>query len=119
MKTFGRIGCQAAAVLLAMLILNPYGKQPWKVLKLGILPDAPVSRDHVWYEGPNFGTALYYEPATDTLLFYGGFHYYYIGMIRVQHFSQSQLFHSQQARVREDTLPADTLRSTQNSKATL
>jgi hypothetical protein len=65
------------------------GRQPWKVLKLGILPDAPVSREHVWYEGPNFGTAFYYEPANDTLFFYGGFHDYYIGMMRVQNFSQS------------------------------
>jgi hypothetical protein len=95
------------------------GKQPWKVLKLGILPDAPVSRDHVWYEGPNFGTALYYEPTTDTLFFYGGFHDYYIGMMRVQHFSQSQLFHPQQARIRKNTLPADKLRSTLNAKAAL
>jgi|GEM_PF-1856665 len=68
------------------------GKQPWKVLKLGILPDAPVSREHVWYEGPNFGTALYYEPENDTLYFYGGFHDYYIGMMRVEHFMQSKLF---------------------------
>jgi Carbohydrate binding module (family 6) len=68
------------------------GKQPWKVLKLGVLPDAPVSREHVWYEGPNFGTALYYESANDTLYFYGGFHDYYIGMMRVQNFMQSKLF---------------------------
>lgn len=45
------------------------GKQPWQVLKLGTLPDAPVSREPVWYEGPNFGTALYYEPSNDTLFF--------------------------------------------------
>ena len=95
------------------------GKQPWKVLKLGILPDAPVSRDRVWYEGPNFGTALYYEPATDTLFFYGGFHDYYIGMMRVKNFSQSQLFHPQQAHARPDKLPAENLRSTQNSKVAL
>jgi hypothetical protein len=69
------------------------GKEPWKILKLGILPDAPVSREHVWYEGPNFGTALYYEPKNDTLFFYGGFHDYYIGMMRVEHFMQSKLFH--------------------------
>lgn len=68
------------------------GKEPWKVLKLGTLPDAPVSREHVWYEGPNFGTAFYYEPGNDTLYFYGGFHDYYIGMMRVQHFMQSKLF---------------------------
>ena len=67
------------------------GKAPWKVLKQGILPDAPVSREHVWYEGPNFGTAFYYEPANDTLFFYGGFHDYYIGMMRIQHFSKSVL----------------------------
>ena len=95
------------------------GKHPWKVLKLGILPDAPVSRDHVWYEGPNFGTALYYEPATDTLFFYGGFHDYYIGMMRVHNFSQSQLFHPQQAHTRQDKLAAGYLRSTQNSKVAL
>jgi len=68
------------------------GKQPWKVLKIGILPDAPVSRENVWYQGPNFGTALYYESETDTLFFYGGFHDYNIGMMRVQHFSKSKLF---------------------------
>jgi len=68
------------------------GKEPWKVLKLGILPDAPVSREHVWYEGPNFGTALFYEPKNDTLFFYGGFHDCYIGMMRVEHFMQSKLF---------------------------
>ena len=68
------------------------GKQPWKILKLGILPDAPVSREKVWYEGPNFGTALFYEPKNDTLFFYGGFHDYYIGMMRVEHFKQSKLF---------------------------
>ena len=70
------------------------GKQPWKILKLGVLPDAPVSREQVWYEGPNFGTAFYYEPANDTLFFYGGFHDYYIGMMRVQHFSQSKCFNA-------------------------
>lgn len=69
------------------------GKKPWKILKLGILPDAPVSREHVWYEGPNFGTALYYEPKNDTLFFYGGFHDYYIGMMRVEYFMRSKLFH--------------------------
>jgi hypothetical protein len=95
------------------------GRQPWKVLKLGILPDAPVSREYVWYEGPNFGTALYYEPANDTLYFYGGFHDYYIGMMRVQNFSQSKLFHSQQANARQDKLPAENLRSTRNGKTVL
>jgi hypothetical protein len=68
------------------------GKQPWKVLKLGRLPDAPVSREPVWYEGPNFGTAFYYELENDTLFFYGGFHDYYIGMMRVEHFSKSKIF---------------------------
>lgn len=68
------------------------GRQPWKVLKLGILPDAPVSREDVWYQGPNFGTAFYYEPENDTLFFYGGFHDYNVGMMRVQHFSKSKLF---------------------------
>ncbi len=62
------------------------GKQPWKILKLGTLPDAPVSREAVWYQGPNFGTAFYYDDATDTLFYYGGFHDYRIGMMRVQHF---------------------------------
>ena len=68
------------------------GQHPWKVLKLGILPDAPVSRENVWYQGPNFGTAFYYEPVTDTLFFYGGFHDYSIGMMRVTNFSRSSLF---------------------------
>jgi len=68
------------------------GHQPWKVLKLGILPDAPVSRENVWYQGPNFGTALYYEPANDTLFFYGGFHDYHVGMMRVQNFLRSKFF---------------------------
>jgi hypothetical protein len=58
------------------------GKQPWKLLKLAILPDAPVSRENVWYQGPNFGTAYLYEPADDTLYFYGGFHDSSIGMMR-------------------------------------
>jgi hypothetical protein len=95
------------------------GTQPWKVLKLGVLPDAPVSRDHVWYEGPNFGTAFYYEPANDTLFFYGGFHDYYIGMMRVRHFSQSRLFHPDQVQVRQEKLPAEIFRSTQSAKAAL
>ena len=52
-----------------------------------VLPDAPVSRENAWYQGPNFGTAFYYdEAAKDTLLFYGGFHDYRIGMMRIQHF---------------------------------
>ena len=62
------------------------GREPWKILKLGTLPDAPVSRENVWYQGPNFGTAFYYDKSTDTLLFYGGFHDYRIGMMRVRHF---------------------------------
>ncbi len=62
------------------------GKQPWKILKLGTLPDAPVSREAVWYQGPNFGTAYYYDQASDTLFFYGGFHDYRIGLMRVRHF---------------------------------
>jgi hypothetical protein len=62
------------------------GKQPWKILKLGTLPDAPVSREAVWYQGPNFGTAYYYDESTDTLFFFGGFHDYRIGMMRVRHF---------------------------------
>lgn len=62
------------------------GKQPWKILKLGTLPDAPVSREAAWYQGPNFGTAYYYDETTDTLFFFGGFHDYRIGMMRVRHF---------------------------------
>ena len=62
------------------------GKQPWKVLKLGTLPDAPVSRESVWYQGPNFATAFFYEPENDTLFLYGGFHDYNIGVMRVQNF---------------------------------
>ena len=62
------------------------GKEPWKLLKLAVLPDAPMSRENVWYQGPNFGTAFYYDKDSDTLFFYGGFHDYYIGMMRVRHF---------------------------------
>ena len=62
------------------------GKQPWKVLKKGILPDAPVSREGVWYEGPNFGTAYFYDEKSDTLFYYGGFHDYRIGVLRVRNF---------------------------------
>jgi Carbohydrate binding module (family 6) len=72
------------------------GKEPWKVLRLGILPDAPVSRENVWYQGPNFGTAFYYEPEDDTLFYYGGFHDYSIGVMRVQNFSRSKLFVDEQ-----------------------
>jgi hypothetical protein len=68
------------------------GKEPWKVLRLGVLPDAPVSRENVWYQGPNFGTALVYDREKDTLFFYGGFHDYHVGMMRVRHFSESRLF---------------------------
>lgn len=75
------------------------GKQPWRVLKCGILPDAPVSREDVWYQGPNFGTAFYYEPENDTLFFYGGFHDYNIGMMRVEHFSKSKLFTAESSRI--------------------
>lgn len=66
------------------------GKCPWKLLKLATLPDAPVSREGVWYQGPNFGTAFYYDKATDTLFFYGGFHDYEIGMMRVRNFLHSK-----------------------------
>ena len=62
------------------------GKQPWKVLKVGILPDVPVSREAVWYQGPNFGTAYIYDKQTDTLFYYGGFHDYKIGVLRVRNF---------------------------------
>jgi hypothetical protein len=80
------------------------GKEPWKVLRLGILPDAPVSREDVWYQGPNFGTAFYYEPENDTLFFYGGFHDYSIGVMRVQNFSRSKLFlEEQQAKAAHNT----------------
>jgi hypothetical protein len=80
------------------------GKEPWKVLRLGILPDAPVSREDVWYQGPNFGTAFYYEPENDTLFFYGGFHDYSIGVMRVQNFSRSKLFlEEQQAKAAGNT----------------
>jgi hypothetical protein len=68
------------------------GRQPWRVLKLGVLPDVPVSRENVWYEGPNFGTAYFYEPGNDTLFYYGGFHDYHIGVARVQNFSHSKIF---------------------------
>jgi Carbohydrate binding module (family 6) len=72
------------------------GKEPWKILKLGTLPDAPVSREDVWYKGPNFGTAFYYDPDSDTLFYYGGFHDYSIGVMRVQNFSRSKLFVEEQ-----------------------
>ena len=62
------------------------GKQPWKLLKVGVLPDVPVSRESVWYEGPNFGTAYFYDDKTDTLFYYGGFHDYNVGVSRVRHF---------------------------------
>ena len=72
------------------------GRQPWKILKLGTLPDAPVSRENVWYQGPNFGTAFLYEPENDTLFYYGGFHDYNIGVMRVQNFSKAKLFTASQ-----------------------
>ena len=69
------------------------GKKPWVVLAHGILPDAPVSRERVWYQGPNFRTAFNYDSKNDTLFFYGGFHDYHIGIMRVQDYSHSLLFH--------------------------
>jgi hypothetical protein len=66
------------------------GKQPWKTLKIGILPDAPVSREAVWYQGPNFGTAYIYDDKTDTLFYYGGFHDSSIGVLRVRNFLHPQ-----------------------------
>lgn len=66
------------------------GKQPWILKKLATLPDAPVSRENVWYQGPNFGTAFLYEPANDTLYFYGGFHDYSIGLMRLPNFLHPQ-----------------------------
>jgi hypothetical protein len=83
------------------------GKQPWKILKLATLPDAPVSRENVWYQGPNFGTALYYEAANDTLFFYGGFHDYHIGVMRVQNFLQSKVFAKNAAPVTKTLLQAN------------
>jgi len=68
------------------------GKQPWNILKTGILPDAPVSRENVWYQGPNFGTAFYYAPENDTLFYYGGFHDFNVGVMRVENFSKSKMF---------------------------
>jgi hypothetical protein len=62
------------------------GRQPWKVLKRGTLPDAPVSRENVWYQGPNFGTTYFYDEKSDTLFYYGGFHDYHIGVMRVRNF---------------------------------
>lgn len=67
------------------------GKQPWKVLRVGILPDAPVSRENVWYQGPNFGTAFYYAPESDTLFYYGGFHDFNVGVMRVENFYKSKI----------------------------
>ena len=62
------------------------GRQRLKILKLGTLPDAPVSRENVWYQGPNSGTAFLYEPADDTLYYYGGFHDYSTGIMRAPGF---------------------------------
>ena len=69
------------------------GKEPWKILKLGILPDAPVSREGVWYQGPNFGTAYCYDEKSDTLFYYGGFHDYEIGVMRVRNFLHPEQKH--------------------------
>jgi hypothetical protein len=90
------------------------GRQPWKLLRLATLPDAPVSRERVWYQGPNFGTAFVYEPQNDTLFYYGGFHDYYIGMMRVEHFSQSTICRSGMT---PGTLGADAIRSPQTASA--
>ncbi len=66
------------------------GRRPWRVLRLATLPDAPVSRENVWYQGPNFGTALTYDAASDTLFYYGGFHDNTIGMMRATGFAHGQ-----------------------------
>ena len=62
------------------------GTEPWKLLRVSTLPITPVSRENVWYEGPNFGTAFFYDDKNDTLFLYGGFHDYRIGVQRVRHF---------------------------------
>ena len=62
------------------------GTEPWKLIKKAVLPDAPVSRENVWYQGPNFATAFFYDDKNDTLFLYGGFHDYKIGVMRVRHF---------------------------------
>ncbi len=64
------------------------GREPWKLRRVAVLPDAPVSRENVWYQGPNFGTAYFYDEKSDTLFFYGGFHDYYVGTMRVRNFRQ-------------------------------
>ncbi|MBB5351976.1 hypothetical protein HNR46_002217 [Haloferula luteola] len=74
------------------------GKEPWKRLRLGTLPDAPVSKEGTWYEGPNFGTAYLYDDQSDTLFFYGGFHDYFVGMMRVRNFLQTYYPESYQNR---------------------
>jgi hypothetical protein len=66
------------------------GREPWRLLKVATLPDAPVSREDVWYQGPNFGTAFLYEPADDTLYYYGGFHDHSIGVMRAPHFARDR-----------------------------
>ena len=66
------------------------GRRPWVIKRLATLPDAPVSREEVWYQGPNFGTAFVYDPATDTLYYYGGFHDYSIGVMRAVGFLHGQ-----------------------------
>jgi len=72
------------------------GKRPWKIVRTAILPDAPVSRENVWYKGPNFGTAFYYAPEKDTLFYYGGFHDFSVGVMRVETFSKSKMFDGNQ-----------------------
>ena len=62
------------------------GTEPWKLLKKSTLPITPVSRENVWYQGPNFGTAFFYDDKQDTLFLYGGFHDYSIGVQCVRHF---------------------------------
>ena len=62
------------------------GAEPWKILKKAVLPDAPVYRQNLWYQGPNFATAFFYDDKIDTLFLYGGFHDYSIGVQRVRHF---------------------------------
>ena len=62
------------------------GRRPWRLLKVATLPDAPVSRDNVWYQGPNFGTAFLYDDRADTLYYYGGFHDSAIGVMRARGF---------------------------------
>lgn len=60
--------------------------EPWKLMLKAVLPVTPVSRENVWYQGPNFGTAFFYDEKQDTLFLYGGFHDYSIGVQRIRHF---------------------------------